>query len=45
MIESAIAVFTKFGVLHVKRIDWSKYRKVTEEIALAWETSRVEETA
>ena len=45
MIESAIAVFTKFGVLHVKRIDWSKYRKVTEEIASAWETSRVEETA
>lgn len=45
MIESAIAVFTKFSVLHVKRIDWDKYRKVTEEIAKAWEQSRAEETA
>lgn len=45
MIESAIAIFTKFGVLHVKRIDWDKYRKVTEEIAKAWEQSRAEETA
>ena len=45
MIESAISVFTKFGVLHVKRIDWDKYRKVTEEIAEAWEKSRAEETA
>jgi hypothetical protein len=45
MIESAIQVFTKFGVLHVKRIDWVKHRKVTEEIAKAWEKSLVEETA
>lgn len=45
MIESAVAVFTKFGVLHVKRIDWEKYRKVTEEIAEAWEKSLAEETA
>ena len=45
MIESAISVFTKFGVLHVKRIDWDKYRKVTEEIAKAWEESLAEETA
>jgi hypothetical protein len=45
MIESAIAVFTKFGVLHVKRIDWEKYRKVTEEIAEAWSKSLAEETA
>jgi hypothetical protein len=45
MIESAINTFTKFGVLHVKRIDWSKYREVTEEIAKAWEQSLAEETA
>ena len=45
MIESAIAVFSKFGVLHVKRIDWAKYRKVTEQIAEAWEKSLAEETA
>lgn len=45
MIESAIAIFTKFGVLHVKRIDWVKYRKVTEQIAEAWEKSLAEETA
>jgi hypothetical protein len=45
MIESAVAVFTKFGVLHVKRIDWEKYRKVTDEIAEAWEKSLAEETA
>jgi hypothetical protein len=45
MIESAIQVFVTFGVLHVKRIDWDKYRKVTEEIAKAWEKSLAEETA
>jgi len=45
MIESAIRIFTKFGVLHVKRIDWVKYREVTEEIATAWEQSLAEETA
>jgi hypothetical protein len=45
MIESAIMIFTKFGVLHVKRIDWVKYREVTEEIAKAWEQSLAEETA
>lgn len=45
MIESAIRIFTKFGVLHVKRIDWVKYREVTEEIAKAWEQSLAEETA
>jgi hypothetical protein len=45
MIESAIRIFTKFGVLHVKRIDWEKYRKVTDEIAEAWEKSLAEETA
>lgn len=45
MIESAVAVFTKFNVLHVKRIDWDKYRKVTDEIAEAWNKSRAEETA
>lgn len=45
MIESAIEIFTKFGVLHVKRIDWSKYQKVTEKIAEAWEKSLAEETA
>lgn len=45
MIESAVAIFTKFGVLHVKRIDWEKYRKVTDEIADAWEKSLAEETA
>ena len=45
MIESAVSIFTKFGVLHVKRIDWDKYRKVTEEIAEAWEKLSAEETA
>lgn len=45
MIESAIRVFTKFGVLHVKRIDWVKNREVTNEIAKAWEQSLAEETA
>lgn len=45
MIEAAIEVFTKFGVLHVKRIDWSKYHVVTEKIAEAWEKSLAEETA
>jgi hypothetical protein len=29
----------------VKRIDWEKYRKVTDEIAEAWEKSLAEETA
>jgi hypothetical protein len=45
MIETAVAIFSKFGVLNVKRIDWAKYRKVTEQIAEAWEKSLAEETA
>jgi hypothetical protein len=45
MIESAINVFTKFGVLHVKRIDWVKYSRITDEISEAWEKSLAEETA
>lgn len=45
MIESAISTFTKFGVLHVKRIDWVKYSTITDEIAEAWEKCLAEETA
>jgi hypothetical protein len=45
MIESAIKVFIKYNVLHVKRIDWVKYDRITDEIAEAWEQARAEETA
>jgi hypothetical protein len=36
MIEAAVEVFTRFGVLHVKRIDWVNNSKITTEITRVW---------
>jgi len=36
MIETAVDLFTKAGLLNVKRIDWSAHRNLSIEIAEAW---------
>lgn len=36
MIEAAVEVFTRFGVLHVKRIDWVNNSKITTELTRIW---------
>jgi hypothetical protein len=36
MIEVAVELFGKFGVLHTKRIEWSLHQQLTKEIAEAW---------
>lgn len=44
MIESAVNLFDKHGVLGIKRIDWSLHRKLSNEIAEAWNNLRAQET-
>jgi len=44
MIEAAVELFRKFGVLEVKRIDWSQHRNLSNEIAEAWSNIRADET-
>lgn len=45
MIEEAVSAFDRAGVLYATRIDWAAHTNLTKEIALAWETIRVNETA
>ena len=44
MVEKVVELFAKAGLLYVKRIDWSLHRQLSNEIAEAWSTLRVEET-
>jgi hypothetical protein len=44
MIETVIELFGKAGLLHIKRIEWTEHRKLSNEIAEAWETIRATET-
>ena len=44
MIETAVELFSKAGVLEIKRIDWSDYRNLSNEIAEAWSQIRAQET-
>lgn len=44
MVEAAVELFHKAGVLHTSRIEWSDYRELSEEIAMAWTKIRAEET-
>lgn len=36
MIEMAVELFRKAGLLHVKRIEWSLHQNLSNEIAEAW---------
>lgn len=44
MVEATINLFSKYGLLGTSRIEWSNYRKLSDEIAEAWTTIRAEET-
>ena len=44
MIDAAVEAFTKAGVLHKKRVEWSLHRQLTREIDEAWTKIRATET-
>lgn len=44
MIESAVELFGKYGLLHTKRIEWSNYQQLSVDIAEAWNQIRAKET-
>lgn len=44
MIEAAVTAFTKAGVLHRKRVEWSLHRQLTREIDEAWKSILASET-
>lgn len=44
MIEAAVELFGKAGLLHTKRIEWSLHRQLSIDIAEAWSKIRAEET-
>jgi hypothetical protein len=44
MIEVAIELFDKAGILETKRIDWSDNQHLSNEIAEAWSNIRADET-
>jgi len=43
MIESAVEIFHRAGLLHTDRVQWSSNRQVTQEIAESWSKIREEE--
>ena len=44
MIESAIEIFSRAGLLHTNRVEWASNQQVTSDIAEAWSKIRAEET-
>jgi hypothetical protein len=44
MVEKLIELFEKSGLLYIKRIEWTEHRKLSNEIAEAWEIIRATET-
>jgi hypothetical protein len=44
MIEAAVQLFNKAGLLQVKRIDWAVHRNLSIEIAEAWSNILATET-
>lgn len=44
MIESAVELFDKAGLLYKKRIDWSLHQRLSQDIAEAWSNIRAKET-
>ena len=43
MIEAAINIFAKAGVLHANRIEWAKHRGITSKLTETWEEIRQHE--
>jgi hypothetical protein len=44
MIEAAVELFGKHGLLNVKRIEWSNHQQLSVDIAEAWSKIRAQET-
>jgi hypothetical protein len=44
MIEKAVELFSKAGVLHAKRIEWSSHQKLSKEISDSWSNIQAMET-
>lgn len=44
MVEAAVELFGKAGLLHTKRIEWSLHRQLSIDIAEAWSKIRADET-
>lgn len=42
MIESAVEIFDKAGLLHSDRVEWAKNQKVTQDISEAWTKLRAD---
>lgn len=38
MIDAAVSAFSRAGLLHKKRVEWSSHRQLTSEIDEAWKT-------
>lgn len=43
MIEAAVEIFHRAGILHTNRVEWSNHRDVTTDIAEAWTNIRADE--
>jgi hypothetical protein len=43
MIEAAVNIFAKAGVLHAKRIVWAEHRNITKQLTETWEEIRQHE--
>lgn len=43
MIEAAVELFSKFDVLDLRRIDWSEYDDLSNELAVRWNEIRMQE--
>lgn len=44
MVEKAVELFDRAGLLYTKRIDWELNRQLSSEIAEAWSQIRADET-
>jgi len=44
MVEKVIELFHSAGLLHIKRVEWSVHRQLSNEIAEAWTQIRADET-
>ena len=44
MIEAAVEIFTRFGVLNTSRVEWTLHQQITTDLAEAWSQIRADET-
>jgi hypothetical protein len=44
MVDAAVDLFDKHGLLGLDRIEWSEYQQVPQELAEMWEYIKMQET-